>query len=82
MTGPANELINLSKHGEFYLVQFAHFGEVSESFWEHASSRVKHLTEKSWLDYLAGRSQEMLAEYGALQARGPMSIIPPEALHA
>jgi hypothetical protein len=77
-----HELVSLETHGEFYLVQFAHHGQLSEAFWEHKSTRSKFGTEREFMAHLARRSQQLLDEYGDIRQRGPVTRINLEALRA
>lgn len=76
------ELISLETHGEFYLAQFAHDGQLAEAFWEHKSSRDRFVTEHDWMNHLVRRSLQLLDEYGDIRERGPVAHINLEALRA
>ena len=77
-----HELVSLETHGEFYLIQFAHRGQLAEAFWEHKSTRSKYGTERGWMAYLCERSQQLLNEYGDIRQRGPVTRINLEELRA
>jgi hypothetical protein len=66
------ELISLEQHSEWYLVQFAVDGALTQAFWEHKSVRDTHPDEADFMAYLRRRSLSMLDEFGDIRTGGPL----------
>lgn len=71
-TASRYELISLESHREWYLVQFAINGHLTQSFWEHKSVRDRYPREVDFMSYLQGRADEMYSQFGDIRTQGPV----------
>lgn len=74
-TNSRYELISLETHREWYLVQFAVNGTLTQSFWEHKSVHERYPTEDLFMAHLRSRADAMLDQFGDLRTLGPLEVI-------
>ena len=65
------ELTSFETHREWYLIQFAVNGSLTQSFWEHKSIRDQYSRESDFMDYLKRRALSMYEEFGDIRLQGP-----------
>jgi hypothetical protein len=69
------ELISLETHNEWYLIQFAINGKLTQAFWEHKSVRDRYPSDSLFMSYLKARAHAMLENFGDIRLLGPIEEI-------